>query len=62
MLETTRGPSLALYGAGFADFVEDFEPAASVVYLADVARLERARLESLHAADAQVLDASVLPG
>ncbi len=60
--ETVRGPSLALYGAGFADFIERFEPAASVVYLADVARLERARLESLHAADAEVLDPSVLPG
>ncbi len=59
--ETARGPSLALYGAGFADFVDQFAPAASVAYLADVARLERARLESLHAADAEALDASALP-
>lgn len=58
--ETARRPSLALYGAGFADFIDHFEPAASVAYLADVARLERARLESLHAADAEPLDASTL--
>ena len=59
--ESSRAPSLALYGAGFADFVESFAPASGVVYLADVARLERARLESLHAADAPALDYGDLP-
>ncbi|MCJ8169070.1 HvfC/BufC N-terminal domain-containing protein [Atopomonas sediminilitoris] len=47
-----NGPVLTGYGAGFADFIEHFAPAASVPYLADVARLEFAYLQSLHAADA----------
>lgn len=51
-----RSPVLADYGAGFADFVESFEPARSVPYLADVARLEWLRLHALHAADAEPLD------
>lgn len=50
-----RGRGLSLYGDGFADFLEHFEPARAVPYLADVARLERAWLESLHAADAAPL-------
>ncbi|MEQ9639847.1 MAG: DNA-binding domain-containing protein [Alphaproteobacteria bacterium] len=50
-----RQRSLALYGDGFADFLDGFEPAQAVPYLADVARLERAWLESLHAADAAPL-------
>lgn len=58
--ERTRPPSLALYGRGFPRFVETFPPAASVEYLADVARLERAWLEALHAADAPSLDAATL--
>lgn len=61
LAEPERVPSLALYGAGFADFIAGFAPAAAVAYLADVARLERARLESLHAADAAPLDAASLP-
>ena len=39
------------FGAGFADFVAGFEPAREVPYLADVARLEYARVEAWHAAD-----------
>ncbi len=62
LTEKTREPTLALYGEGFAEFIEQFTPAASVAYLADIARLERARLESLHAVDAEVLDVSGLPG
>lgn len=42
---------LAHYGGGFAEFVADFEPAAGLPYLPDVARLEHARLQALHAAD-----------
>ncbi len=61
LLEHERESTLALYGADFADFIEQFTPAASLPYLADVARLERARLEALHAADAAVIDASALP-
>ena len=44
------------YGAEFADFVRDFEPAASLPYLADVARLEWAVSRALHAADEPPLD------
>lgn len=58
--ETTREASFALYGAGFPEFVEGFEPAARVVYLADVARLERARLCALHARDAPALTPQAL--
>lgn len=59
--ETERAPTLADYGAGFPDFIAQFTPAASVVYLADMARLERARLQALNAADAKPLDAAKLP-
>lgn len=44
--------TLTLYGVGFADFIAQFEPAQSLVYLADVARLDRAWLEAHHAPDA----------
>ncbi len=47
--------SLALYGAALPAFIDDFPPAATLPYLGDVARLERAALEALHAADAQPL-------
>lgn len=55
-----RSPVLAAFGAGFADFIAAFPPAASVAYLADIARLEMARLEAFHAADAPALsDAAI---
>lgn len=50
-----RSPVLALYGEGFADFIEAFPPAAGLVYLADVARLEMRRVQAWHAADAAPL-------
>lgn len=43
------------YGAGLADFIRGFAPLAALGYLADVARLEWARLQAFHAADAPVL-------
>lgn len=49
--EPPSSPVLAWYGAGFADFVAGFSPAAGLPYLADVARLEWMRVEALHAAD-----------
>ena len=55
-----RSRVLAHYGAEFADFVAGFEPARSVPYLADVARLERARVLAYHAADADPLTAERL--
>ncbi len=42
---------MAFYGAGFPDFIESFPPAASLPYLADVARLEYRRIVAYHAAD-----------
>jgi hypothetical protein len=55
-----RSPVLALYGSDFADFVADFESAASVPYLAEVARLEFARVRAFHAADAPGVTAAAL--
>lgn len=46
-----RSPVMAYYGGDFAEFVATFAPAASVPYLADVARLEMARVLAYHAAD-----------
>ena len=49
-------PLISEYGGTFADFIQAFEPASSVPYLADVARLERLRVRAYHAADCLVLD------
>mgnify|MGYP001045225249 CR=1 FL=1 len=53
-------PVLLDYGAGFADFIAGFEPAADIPYLADVARLERAWLEAYHAPEATPLTPEAL--
>lgn len=55
-----RSPVLALYGEGFAEFIEGFAPAAALPYLGDVARLEMQRVQSFHAADAPALTAAQL--
>ncbi len=55
-----RSPMLLEYGAGFADFVERFPPAATLPYLADVARIESAWKESFHSAEAAPLPAAAL--
>ena len=57
-----RSRSLALFGDGYPGFLECFPPAASLPYLADVARLERARLEALHAGDAAPLAPTAMAG
>jgi hypothetical protein len=44
-------PLLFEYGRDFPDFIEGYEPARSLPWLADVARLERAWLDAYHAAD-----------
>jgi len=49
-------PVISAYGATFSSFIQGFEPAASVPYLADVARLERLRVRAYHAADAPALE------
>ena len=47
---------LNAYGAQFGDFLADFEPAAALRYLPDVARLEWAVNGALHAEDRARLD------
>ena len=55
-----RHPTLLDYGAGFAEFLESFAPAAKLPYLADVARLDRLWSEAHVAADAPLLDPAAL--
>ena len=55
-----RSRILAHYGEGFPAFVEGFGPARSVPYLADVARLEFARVRAHHAADADPVSADAV--
>ncbi|MDR6950671.1 hypothetical protein J2X65_000014 [Ancylobacter sp. 3268] len=55
-----RSPVLMRYGEVFPDFLASFGPAADLPYLADVARLEIARGQAFHAADAPPLTAEAL--
>ena len=48
-------PLISEYGESFAEFIRAFKPAASVPYLADVAQLERLRVQAYHAADTPAL-------
>lgn len=50
-----RSRVLAHYGGDLPEFIEGFAPARSVPYLADMARLELARVSAYHAADAPAL-------
>ena len=56
-----RSRLMAYYGESFADFIASFAPAASVPYLADVARLEMAWVRAYHAADMPPLNPEALP-
>jgi hypothetical protein len=58
--EPPRSAVLLRYGEGLPNFVARFPPAAPVPYLADVARLEWARHETYHAADAVPLSIAAL--
>lgn len=53
---------LRLYGTDFPDFIAAFEPAASLPWMPDVARLELAWSESWAAADASALPIGALQG
>lgn len=55
-----RSRLMAFYGERFPDFIAGFPPAASVPYLADVARLEYLRVLAYHAGDAAPLAADEL--
>jgi hypothetical protein len=48
-----RSRVLARYGQDLPSFIAAFEPAQGLPYLADVARLELARVAAYHAADAE---------
>lgn len=48
-----RSPLMATFGQDLPDFIAGFAPAAGLPYLADVARLETARIRAHHAADAR---------
>ena len=56
LVEPPRSPILLDYGAGFPDFIRQFEPAAVLPYLADVAHIERAWTEAYHAPEASPID------
>lgn len=53
-------PVLIDYGADFPEFIAGFTPAASLPYLADVARLESAYWQAYHAADEKPADMALL--
>lgn len=55
-----RDPVLMLYGADFPEFLASLPPLRHLPYLADVARLELARREAYHAADAGPIDGARL--
>ena len=51
---------LDLYGGEFCEFLRSFQPAASLAYLADVARLEWAVNRAIHALDREPLELAKL--
>lgn len=54
-----ENPVLIRWGDAYADFLADFEPAKSVPYLFDIARLEVAWNRAYHAAEATPLEPDV---
>ncbi len=60
LAEPPVSPVLLEYGAGFADFIANFEHARSLPYLPDVARIERAWIEAYHAPEAAALEPDAL--
>lgn len=53
-------PVMLLYGEAFPDWIARFPPAGGLPYIGDVARLERAWLETFHAAEAEPLSGARL--
>jgi hypothetical protein len=53
-------PILNVMGDCFASFIDQFEHAKDLPYLADVARIEFARVRAFHAADVAAIDLNVL--
>ena len=58
--ELPSHPMLLAYGAGFAEFLRTFAPAAELPYLADVARLDRFWSEAHTARDEEPLEPAVI--
>jgi hypothetical protein len=56
----SESPDLGDYGESFSTFIADFEPAADLPYLADVARLEWCWHRAFHAPDEEGLDIAAL--
>jgi hypothetical protein len=54
--EPPRAAWLDLYGESFPEFLQGFEPARTLAYLPDIARLERAVGRALHARNLQPLE------
>lgn len=52
----SRSGNIQDYGSDFPAFLQGYDPAASLPYLGDVARLEWARLQASMAEDSQALD------
>ncbi len=57
-----RSPSMLEYGEEFPDFLDGFEPAASLPYLGAVARLDRLWTAAHVSADGPVLSREAFPG
>jgi len=55
-----KSPILSQFAPEFPDFLAAFPPVAKLTYLPDVARLEKARTEAYHAADATPIDGAAL--
>lgn len=58
--QPSSSPIMDDHGAGFADWLDRFSPAAGMSYLAPVARIDRAWSQSHRAADAPTLAASAV--
>jgi hypothetical protein len=56
----SESPDLGDYGESFGEFIATFEPAAELVYLADVARLEWCWHRAFHAPDEQSINVAAL--
>jgi hypothetical protein len=56
----SESPDLGDYGEGFSEFITTFEPAAELVYLPDVARLEWCWHRAFHAPDEPSIDIEAL--
>jgi hypothetical protein len=63
-IRATRPTSPLLFECGrdFPDFIESYEYAQDMLWLADIARIERAWLDAYHAADAPALHPDMLAG